>query len=123
MAWGPIPCDEDNLGFKELDIFTDGSAVLGGQWPCIPQSAGWSVLFFAKTHEQVRFLGALWGSVVINQNSSLYLGATRPTSPVAELTAITIALKVIRAIRFQGKVTWVSVSFAVFGNFNGSCLC
>ena len=53
--------------------------------------------FFAVRQDGARrFLGALWGPVDVNVSSQYFLGATRPTIPVAELTAITIVLMLLR---------------------------
>ena len=51
-AWGPLPCDDDTFSFAQLDIHTDGSAVLGKGWPAIPLAAGWSVLLVCGTPVQ-----------------------------------------------------------------------
>lgn len=44
-AWGPLPSVDDNLGFNHIEIHTDGSAVMGDQWPSSPIMAGWGVIF------------------------------------------------------------------------------
>ena len=106
LAWGPLPTDDDNIGFNNVDIFTDGSTVMSRQWPSTPIAASWSVYFLPKVPGQIRFLGALWGAVAIEQMDPLCFGATRPTSPVAELSAIDVALKMLRAVKFRGKIVW-----------------
>ena len=44
-----------------------------------------------------------------------FLGASRPTIPVAELTAITVVLMRLRQSRFQGTVTWGTDSLYALG--------
>ena len=72
LSWGPIPSFDDNLGFNELVIYTDGSAVIGGRWPRHIYSAGWGMLALAKTSDQTRFLGALWGPVATSGDEALF---------------------------------------------------
>ena len=90
-AWGDLPCDDDTFAFDHLEVHTDGSAVLQNGWPAVPISAGWGAVFFAVRDDgSRRLLGALWGPVDVSDTSQYFLGACRPTIPVAELTAITV---------------------------------
>jgi len=76
-----------------LEVHTDGSAVLQNGWPAVPISAGWGAVFFAVRGDgSRRLLGALWGPVDVSDTSPYFLGARRPTIPVAELTAITVVV-------------------------------
>ena len=97
-------------------MHTDGSAVLRKWWPSVPISAGWGALFFALRLDGARrFLGALWGPVDVDVSSQYFLGATRPTIPVAELTAITVVLMLLRHTQFQGSVAWGTDSMYALG--------
>ena len=88
-AWGPIPGDDDTFSCVQLEIHTDGSTILGTNWPATPLAAGWGALFVAALPDNTkRFLGAVWGPVDVDADSPYYLRATRPTIPVAELNAI-----------------------------------
>jgi hypothetical protein len=93
------------MGFTRLELHTDGSAAMGAQWPAIPLSAGWGVVCFAVTPSQSRFLGALWWPVGVDADSPYYLRATKPTSPVAELTAIMVQLRLLRKVGLVGTTT------------------
>ena len=53
-----------------------------------------------------RFLGAIWGPVATGTVSQYCLRATRPTIPVEELTAVTVALMLLRQSAFEGEVFW-----------------
>eukprot|EP00974_Lingulodinium_polyedra_P017959 1741375-Lingulodinium_polyedra.AAC.1 len=44
---------------------------------------------------QLHFLGALFGPVVTDPDVTAFLGAARPTSPRAEVTAALAALKLV----------------------------
>ena len=37
-AWGNLPCDDDTFAFDQLEVHTDGSAVLHSGWPAVPIS-------------------------------------------------------------------------------------
>ena len=62
-------------------------------------------MFFAVLGDGTkRLLAALWGPVEVNNLFPYSLGATRPTIPVAELTAITVVLILLLQTRFKGAV-------------------
>ena len=106
MAWGDLPCDDDTFAVDNLEVHTDGSAVLQNSWPTVPISAGWGAVFFAVRDDgSRRLLGALGDPVDVSDTSQYFLGSCRPTIPVAELTAITVCL-----------------CFCVMFNFRGLCL-
>ena len=74
-------------------------------WPAIPIAAGWGALLFAVLQDGTkRFLGAIWGPVETSTVWQYSLRATRPTFPVAELTAVTVALMLRRQSLFEGEV-------------------
>ena len=99
MGWPP--CDDDTFSFDHLEVHTDGSAVLQNGWPAVPISAGWGAVFFAVREDGSRWLlGALWGPVDVSDTSQYFLGAGRPTIPVAELTAITVVIMLLRHVQF-----------------------
>ena len=84
--------------------------------PAVPISAGWGAVFFAvKPDGSRRSFGALWEPVDVSGTSHYCLGATRPTIPVAELTAITVVLMLLRQIQFQGSVSWGTDSLYALG--------
>ena len=115
-AWGAPPSDDDTFFFDMLEVRTDGSAVLRKGWPVVPISAGWGALFVVvKPDRSWRFLGALWGPVDVNESSQYFLGATRPTIPIAELTASTVVLMLLRQMQFQGSVAWGTDSLYALG--------
>ena len=115
-AWGAPPSDDDTFFFDMLEVRTDGSAVLRKGWPVVPISAGWGALFVVvKPDRSWRFLGALWGPVDVNESSQYFLGATRPTIPVAEITAFTVVLMLLRQMQFQGSVAWGTDSLYALG--------
>ena len=62
-----------------------------------------------------RFLGALWGPVDVCETSQYFLCATRPTIPVAELTAITVVLMLLRQVQVHGTVAWGTDSLYALG--------
>ena len=102
--------------FDTLEVYTDGSAVLRKGGAFCTHLGCWGALFFAvKTDGTRRFLGALWGPVDVNESSQYFLGATRPTIPVAELTAITVVLMLLRHTQFQGSVAWGTDSMYALG--------
>ena len=115
-AWGDPPCDDDTFSFDHLEVHTDGSAVLQNGWPAVPISAGWGAVFFAVRDDgSRRLLGALWGPVDVSDTSQYFLGACRPTIPVAELTAITVVFRLLRHVRFSGTLSWGTDSLYALG--------
>ena len=85
-----------------LRIFTDGSAVLEqAGLGKICAHAGWSVVVFGEVRAaggdpELIFLGAVWGPVVTDPLAVGWLGAGRPTAPVAECSAVLVALQLCR---------------------------
>ena len=97
-AWNPLPCHNFTT-VHELEAHTDGSATMTDQWPQVPSTAGWNIVVFARDVQGIPWLlGALWGPVATLTTSCYFLGATRPTSPVAEMSAPLILLLRLRAI-------------------------
>ena len=52
-----------------------------------------------------RLAGGVWGPVETDPAAQLFLGASRPTSPVAEVTAIASVLRMLRAARVSIPLT------------------
>ena len=115
-SWGPLPSETDTFPVDALEVHTDGSAVLDPGWPATPVNAGWGVVFFAVLPGGLRrFLGALWGPVSVQQGNPYFVGATRPTIPVAELSTITHCLRMLRMASFMGTVVWGTDSMYALG--------
>ena len=55
------------------------------------------------------------GTIAVSETSQYCLGATRPKIPVAELTAITVVLMLLRQVQFQGSVAWGTDSLYALG--------
>ena len=101
---GVIPRVTMTRFFDHLEVHTDGSAVLRNGWPAVPISAGWGAIFFAVREDgSRRILGALWGPFDVCETSRYFLGAIRPMIPVAELTAITVVIMLLRQAHFGGQ--------------------
>ena len=86
---------------RALVVFTDGSATMSDPWPKLAMHAGWAFIVFALgDDEQVAFLGGAWAAIVPGQSSAVgcNFGALRPTSPVAEVCAITAVLASLRSV-------------------------
>ena len=97
VSWSHLPSD-NFMHVQELEAHTDGSATMTDQWPQIPSSAGWSIVLVARDIQgKPWFLGALWGPLSILPSSKYFLGASRPTSPVAEMSAPSALLLMLRA--------------------------
>ena len=80
-------------------------------WPVLPLRAGWAGLVFAADESGFSwFLGALWAPVQCGADSPGYLGASRPTSPVAELSAIVACMTMLRAVACDAGVFWFTDS-------------
>ena len=90
--------------------------MLQNGWPAVPISAGWGAVFFAVRDDgSRRLLGALWGPFGVSDASQYFLGACRPTIPVAELTAITVVFKLLRHVQFSGTLSWGTDSLYALG--------
>ena len=90
--------------------------MLQNGWPAVPISAGWGAVFFAVREDGSRWLlGALWGPVDVSDTSQYFLGAGRPTIPVAELTAITVVIMLLRHVQFSGTLSWGTDSLYALG--------
>ena len=62
-----------------------------------------------------RFLGALWGPVTVQPQVGFFLGATRPTIPVATLSATVQSRTTMRATEFRGPLHWGPDSLYALG--------
>ena len=90
QAWRSMRPDEL---VHSIVIYTDGAARLTQGWPRQVACAGWGAIILARSPAapgQLLWLGALCSGVVCDMAMSGFLGATRPSAPVAELTAITV---------------------------------
>ena len=113
---GPSSQRTGQLCFCDLEIHTDGSAILGRGWPAIPLAAGWGALFCGILADgSKRLMGAMWGPVTAESSSLYFLGAKRPTIPVAEASAITVALRLLRQSSFSGNLIWGTDSLYALG--------
>ena len=120
QAWGPLPTPETSFPVQHLEVHADGSAVLSTGWPVTPVNAGWGCLVFAIGPDAQRAcLGAVWGPVDTLQSSPFVLGARPPTIPVAELSAITHALRMLRLVAYTGTIHWPSDSLYALGIVQG----
>ena len=89
-------------GCEEFTAYTDGSACMTRAWPRLAAEAGWGAVIFAVDASGAWSLaGNAWGPVETDPAGLLFLGASRPTSPVAEVTAIASVLGMLRAARMS----------------------
>ena len=99
-AWGLIPTRNPDLQIFHSELRTDKSALLSNGWPAMLIHEGWGAIVFAILPTSQRtFLGATWGPMTVNEVSPYHLGAQRPIIPMAELAAITVALRMLRAVQ------------------------
>ena len=83
---------------RELVVFTDGAATMAKPWPRKVVSAGWSAISLCPARGagleggSYAWLGALYGPVDTDPDGDGHMGAMRPSSPTAELTAMMAAL-------------------------------
>ena len=91
--------------------------MLQNGWPAVPITAGWGAVFLAVWEDgSRRLLGALWGPVDASDASQYFLGAGRPTIPVAEeLTVITVVIMFLRHVQFSGALSWGTDSLYALG--------
>ena len=121
LSWGPLPTQETSFVVKNLELHTDGSAVLSSGWPVSPVNAGWGFLVFAIGHnEQRAFLGAAWGPVHVQQASPYCFRGKRSTIPIAELSAMTHVLRILRRVAYAGAIHWFADSLYALGIVLGS---
>ena len=77
--------------------------------------------FCSLARFETSFLGALWGLVTVQPQAGYSLGATRPTIPVVELSAIVHTLTAMRAAEFHvplhlGTDSLYALGLAIVGN-------
>ena len=103
----------------QLIAYTDGSACMTRVWPRLAAEAGWgSVIFAVDASSAWKLAGGIWGQVETDPAAQLFFGASRPTSPVAEITAIASVLRMLRAARVSIPLTILSDSkYALGGCF------
>ena len=107
-AHGDEPC-------TQLIAYTDGSACTRA-WPRLVAEAGWGAFIFAVDASGVwRLAGDVWGPVETDPAAQLFLGASRPTSPVAEVTATASVLRMLLAARVSIPLTILSDSQYTMG--------
>eukprot|EP00974_Lingulodinium_polyedra_P066116 6396281-Lingulodinium_polyedra.AAC.1 len=99
-AWDSWPLARDEDLVDKVEIFTDGAATLVGTWPKMAARAGWAAVLLTLTPApggglQHALLGVVWGPVVIGAEEEGFMGALRPTAPVAEHSAVLAAFKLI----------------------------
>ena len=105
----------------QLIAHTDGSACMTRAWPRLAAEAGWGAVIFAVDASGAwRLAGGVWEPVETDPAAQLFLGASRPTSPVAEVTAIASVLRMLRAARVSIPLTILSDSQYAFGFGRGS---
>ena len=93
----------------QLIAYMDGSACMTRAWPRLAAEAGWGAVIFAVDASGVwKLAGGTWGPVETDPAAQLFLGASRPTSPVAEVTAIASVLRMLRAARVSIPLTILS---------------
>ena len=96
--------------------YTDGSACMTREWPRLTAEAGWGAVIFAVDASVAwRLAGGTWGPLETDPAAQLFLGASRPTSPVTEVTAIASVLRMLRAARVSIPLTILSAEFSKAG--------
>ena len=100
----------------QLIAYTDGSACMTRAWPRLAAEAWWGAVIFAVDASGVwRLAGGVWGPVETDPAAQLSLDASRPTSPVAEVTAIASVPRMLRAARVSIPLTILSDSQYALG--------
>ena len=85
-------------------------------WPRLAAEAGWGAVIFAVDASGVwKLAGGVWGPVETDPAAQLFFGASRPTSPVAEVTTIASVLRMLRAARVSIPLTILSDSQYALG--------
>ena len=98
-SWPSAHAHGDGL-CTQLIAYTDGSACMTRAWPRLAAEAGWGAVIFAVDASGVwKLAGGVWGPVETDPAAQLFFGASRLTSPVAEVTAIASVLRMLRAAR------------------------
>ena len=78
--------------------------------------AGWGAVIFAVDASGVwKLAGGVWGPVETDLAAQLFFGASHPTSPAAEVTAIASVLGMLRAARVSIPLTSLSDSQYALG--------
>ncbi len=98
-AWAGWQSALDDLDVGHLLVYIDGSAALFAGWPKFVTRAGWAAAFstFDRSGRgKLSITGAMLAPVVTIAQQPGYLGATKPSASVAELTAGTAALGLLR---------------------------
>ena len=98
--WARWQLAPDDLAVTSVDVFTDGAAELHSAWPRRVCRAGWAAVLLVPrpcdgADADYYYLGALFGPVVTEAELPGFLGASRPSAPVAELTAVLTLLKLM----------------------------
>ena len=100
----------------QLIAYTDGSACMTSAWPRLAAEAGWGAVIFAVgASGDWRLAGGIWEPVETDPAAQLFLGASRPTSPVAEVTTIASVLRMLRAAHVSIPLTILSDSQYALG--------
>ena len=87
-----------------LDELRGRGLVKGLQPEILDQISSWpsgAVIFAVDASGAWSLAGNAWGPVETDPAGLLFLGASRPTSPVAEVTAIASVLRMLRAARMS----------------------
>ena len=99
-----------------LIAYTDGSVCMTRAWSRLAAEAGWGAVIIAVNTSGVwSLVGGAWGPVETDPAVQLFLGASRPTCPVAEVTAIASVLRMFRAARVSIPLTVLSDSKYALG--------
>ena len=96
--------------------YTDGSACMTRAWPRLAAEAGWGAVIFAVDASRSMEVG--WRHlkpIETDPAAQLFWGASRPTSPVAEDTAVASVLRMLRAARVFIPLTSLSDSQHALG--------
>ena len=93
-SWTVLPA---SAVITSMVVYTDGSAALRRGWPQVVAAAGWGLVVLANATDAhgdqcSGMVGVACGPVSIVEDSVGFLGATRLSAPVGELTAIAAIL-------------------------------
>ena len=89
--------------------------------PCAHWRLGWGIVFFARDKlGSFWLLGATRGPTAISRSSPYVMGAQRATSPVAELAAPIIMLRMLRASQIALPLHWCTDSTYAEGLVKGT---
>ena len=100
FSWNLTTSMPPGLMISALQVHTYGSAIVQKDWPMVPHQAGWGLVFFG--------LGRVLrgGPVTVSAEDHYHSGACRHASPVAELSAIMLAFKLLRPISCTLPLQW-----------------